>query len=399
MYRLIMILARTIFKALCSSGVKLGRPLEEVDDIGLHPNTRKKGESAGRKTALPRGRSRSDPRIAARTQIFMNILFTSVGRRVELLKAFRTAYRALELKGRIIALDCDLLAPALNLVDRPYVVPRVDSSDYIPALVDICAKEEVDVVFPLIDPDIQVLPRHRAQIEAVGARLAAVSVEAATICGDKWLTAEFFQRLGLATPCTWLPGQIDLATAAYPLFIKPRNGSAAKNAFKVRDARELAFFSSYVPHAVIQECLPGPEITSDLVSDLDSELLAVVSRRRIEVRAGEVAKGITVRDPRVIEACATIARALPAVGPITVQCMMKNDLPYFTEINARFGGGVPLGIASGVDSPRWLLARLARIDLKIPPLGSYRTGCYMTRFDDSFFISQAEYDHMASHHI
>jgi carbamoyl-phosphate synthase large subunit len=329
----------------------------------------------------------------------MNILFTSVGRRVELLKAFRTAYRSLQLKGRIIAIDADPLAPALRLVDRPYIVPRVYSAEYVPALIDICAKEEIDVVFPLIDPDIQVLPQHRAQIEAVGARLATVSVEAAKICDDKWRTAEFFQRLGLATPCTWLLGHIDPDSAAYPLFIKPRNGTAGKNCFKVRDARELAFFSSYVPDALIQECLPGPEITSDVVSDLNGELLAVVSRLRIETRTGEVAKGVTVRDPRVIEACVTIARALPAVGPITVQCLMKNDLPYFTEINARFGGGVPLGIASGVDSPRWLLARLAGLDLKIPPVGSYRTSCYLTRFDDSFFVSQAEYDQMASHRI
>jgi carbamoyl-phosphate synthase large subunit len=154
-----------------------------------------------------------------------------------------------------------------------------------------------------------------------------------------------------------------------------------------------------VPNAVIQEFLPGPEITNDLVCDLNSDVLAVVSRRRIEVRAGEVAKGITVRDPRVIEACVSIARALPAVGPITAQCIVKDGLPYFTEINARFGGGVSLGIASGADSPRWLLARLAGIDVKIPSLGSYLTGRYMTRFDDSFFVSQAEYEQMASHHI
>jgi carbamoyl-phosphate synthase large subunit len=329
----------------------------------------------------------------------MNVLFTSVGRRVELLKAFRTAYRSLQLEGCIIALDIDPLAPALRLADRSYIVPRLDSLDYIPTLVDICAKERADVVFPLIDPDVQVLSQHRAQIEAVGARLAVVSIEAAKICGDKLLTAEFFQQLGLATPRSWLPGQIDPATAAYPLFIKPRNGSAAKNAFKVRDARELAFFSGYVPNAVIQEFLPGPEITNDLVCDLNSDVLAVVSRRRIEVRAGEVAKGITVRDPRVIEACVSIARALPAVGPITAQCIVKDGLPYFTEINARFGGGVSLGIASGADSPRWLLARLAGIDVKIPSLGSYLTGRYMTRFDDSFFVSQAEYEQMASHHI
>jgi lipopolysaccharide/colanic/teichoic acid biosynthesis glycosyltransferase len=38
----VKILARTIINVLCSSGVKLEQPLEEVDDVGLHPDTRKK---------------------------------------------------------------------------------------------------------------------------------------------------------------------------------------------------------------------------------------------------------------------------------------------------------------------------------------------------------------------
>jgi hypothetical protein len=125
----------------------------------------------------------------------MNVLFTSVGRRVELLKAFRTAYRSLQLEGCIIALDIDPLAPALRLADRSYIVPRLDSLDYIPTLVDICAKERADVVFPLIDPDVQVLSQHRAQIEAVGARLAVVSIEAAKTC-DAALVAAGTDRPG-----------------------------------------------------------------------------------------------------------------------------------------------------------------------------------------------------------
>jgi lipopolysaccharide/colanic/teichoic acid biosynthesis glycosyltransferase len=38
----VKILARTIINVLRSSGVKLEQPLEEVDDVGLHPETRKK---------------------------------------------------------------------------------------------------------------------------------------------------------------------------------------------------------------------------------------------------------------------------------------------------------------------------------------------------------------------
>ena len=64
-----------------------------------------------------------------------------------------------------------------------------------------------------------------------------------------------------------------------------------------------------VPEPVVQEHLPGPEITSDVLCLEDGQPDAVVSRRRLEVRSGEVAKGVTVHDPEVVRQCARIAEA------------------------------------------------------------------------------------------
>jgi len=327
----------------------------------------------------------------------INCLFCSVGRRVELVRAFRHAYEALDVDGRIVATDIDPLAPALQVVDVPYIVPRITDPAYIPTLVEICRQERIDLVFPLIDPDIPILAAHREEIETTGAKVAVVSAEAAEITADKWRTTAFFRSLGLPTPQSWLPEQVPINDLAFPVFIKPRRGSGAKSAFKVHNADELRFFMNYVPDPIIQEYLPGPEITNDVVCDLKGEVLGVASRQRIEVRWGEVAKGVTIRDQTIIDACVGIAQALPAIGPITVQCIMKDDVPHFTEINARMGGGLPLAIAAGVDAPRWLLARAADVDLDIPPLGTYQTGLYMTRFDDSFFLGGEQREQMASH--
>jgi carbamoyl-phosphate synthase large subunit len=328
-----------------------------------------------------------------------NVLFTSVGRRVELLRAFRSAYHALQLPGRIVAVDIDPLASALREAGCPYIVPRLMDSDYIPTLIKICRHERINLIFPLIDPDISVLAMNRQVFQTAGAHPAVVSPEAADIAADKWKTSQFFNRLGLSTPRSWLPGNVTFGNLEYPVFIKPRRGSAAQYTFKVRNDRELTFFVDYVPDPIIQEFLSGPEITNDVICGLDGEVLSIISRQRIEVRWGEVAKGVTVYDPAIIEACVKIAKALPAVGPITVQCMMKEGVPHFTEINARLGGGIPLGIAAGVDSPKYLLAKAAGLSVPIPPLGSYKTGLYITRFDDSLFLNEIEYEKMASRHI
>jgi carbamoyl-phosphate synthase large subunit len=329
----------------------------------------------------------------------VNVLFTSAGRRVELLSLFRTAYRSLNLEGHIVAVDIDPLAPALQSADRIYIVPRLDDQTYVPALVEICQREAVKLVLPLIDPDIPVLARARRELESVGARALVVSPEAANTAADKWETFKFFQELGLPTPKSWLAEDPTLSAAQFPLFVKPRCGSAGKNAFKVKDREELNFFLRYVPNPIVQEFIDGDEITSDVVCDLRGEVMAVVSRRRLEVRWGEVAKGVTVHNPQITGACVCIARALRAVGPLTVQCMVKAGELCFTEINARVGGGAPLGVFAGANWPRWLLAQAAGLDEPVPPATPYKVGLYISRFDDSVFLTEAQCEEMASHRV
>ena len=329
----------------------------------------------------------------------VNTLFTSAGRRVELLRSFRRVYATLGVSGVIVATDIDPLAPAFSEADRTYIVPPVTDGGYVVALASICKREGIGLVFPLIDPDIPVLAAHRAELEEHGARVMVVSKEAADATGDKWLTADLFTRLGIPSPRCWLPDDARSADLAFPVFLKPRFGSAGKGTFVARDRRELDFFLDYVDNPLVQELLTGPEVTSDVVCDQDGTVLSVVSRQRIEVRSGEVSKGKTVRNQEIAEHCVRVAGALEARGPITVQCFMESTGPSFTEVNCRFGGGAPLGIAAGADSPLWLVAQAAGLPIEVPPIGSYQEGLYISRFDDSIFLDEAERARIARSNI
>jgi carbamoyl-phosphate synthase large subunit len=316
----------------------------------------------------------------------MNVMFTSVGRRVELVRAFRDAYSALGLAGNIIGTDIDRLAPAFNIVDRPYLVPRTDTPEFVGAILDICQKEKVDLVFPLTDHDIPVLAAYKQPIRAAGAAPVVIDPEPAAITGDKLRTNRFFASLGLPVGRCWEPEQALAGEVDYPLFLKPRQGSASQHTHRIADADELAFYLPRVPNPLLQEYLSGAEVTNDVICSLQGEVLAVVSRQRIEVRWGEVQKGVTIHDPAIQEGCLAVARGLNAVGPITVQCIVVNGRPHFTEVNARYGGGCPLGVAAGANSPLWLLAEAAGIAVDIPPLGTYREGLFLSRYDTSMFI-------------
>lgn len=77
----------------------------------------------------------------------MKILFTSVGRRVELMQAFRKAADELKSSGElkddltIIGADITDTAPALYFCDETRIVPRIKDKSYIPVLLEICQEE------------------------------------------------------------------------------------------------------------------------------------------------------------------------------------------------------------------------------------------------------------------
>ena len=115
----------------------------------------------------------------------MNLLFTSVGRRVELLRAFRRAYDELELRGEIVAVDIDPLAPALQEADRWHLIPRLGDEDYIPTLLEICRSDAIDLLIPLVDRDMPLLVKNRTAIEAMGTRPLIPTAKSATIVADE----------------------------------------------------------------------------------------------------------------------------------------------------------------------------------------------------------------------
>ena len=61
----------------------------------------------------------------------VNILFTSIGRRVELINHWKKAYADLGLNGQIFGTDIDPLAAASNFVDSFHIVPPSRHKDFI----------------------------------------------------------------------------------------------------------------------------------------------------------------------------------------------------------------------------------------------------------------------------
>jgi len=314
----------------------------------------------------------------------LNVLITCAGRRASLLRSFQVAAHPLGL--RVLAADCDPLAPACLLADRAFPVPKVDDPAYLAALLAIARAQEVDLIVPTNDHELPGLADHEDLFREAGIRLALSTTGFVGLCMDKWELGERLRAEGIQVPVSWLPGQT-VPPLPERLFVKPRDGSASLDSYPCR-LEDLEPLLTLVPRPLIQEFLEGPEITVDALMDWEGRLVHYVPRERIRTLAGESIQSVTLDRPDLdpwIERTLAVCSRLGARGPLNIQAFLTRSGPVLTEINPRFGGGFPLTRAAGGDYPAWLLA-LARGEAVPSHLGQYRRGLYMTRFYVELFL-------------
>ena len=310
----------------------------------------------------------------------MKILFTSVGRRVELIQAFKSAAERLHIDLGVYGADCSALAPALLFCDHTVLTPLIKSGEYIEFLKKYCLENKIDALIPTIDTDLQVLSENKVYFEKT--RVIVSDYDKIALCRDKRLTSEFFTSVGLQTPIC-CDDYINYS-GPYPAFIKPKDGSSSVNAYKISNENELYEISNRVPDCIVQPFISGKEYTVDIFCDFESRPIYITPRERLAVRAGEVLKTMIFQDDRIIEEIQQLCRVFKPIGQITVQLIREKNtgVDYYIEINPRFGGGAPLSIKAGADSAEALLRLLQNEELTYVAYAA-EDGAIYSRFDQS----------------
>lgn len=317
----------------------------------------------------------------------LRILFTSAGRRVELLRCFRAAAEALGISLGIIATDVSPgLSAACHEADEALRTPNSIDPDFGKSVLDICRRGGVCLVVPTIDHDLLPLSRMRASFDEVGTELAVSSPAVVEIARDKLKSAEFLTAHGIRAPATARLGEAVETRWAWPVLAKPQHGSASRAIQRIDCAERLRELRADEPF-VIQEMLKAPEFTVNMFFDRTGKLISAVPHERLQVRAGEVEKGITRRRADLIEIARKMASALPGPrGALCFQAMTAADgAPSVIEINTRFGGGYPLADRAGAPFARWLLEEA--LGRTVTASDDWKEGVLMLRYDAAVFLS------------
>ncbi len=238
---------------------------------------------------------------------------------------------------------------------------------------------------PTVDTELLPLARRRAEFAAAGTTLVLASrgdARPPASTSGRWPSAA-------ATTCAFpatvvVDDDFDPAAVALPVIVKPRAGSGSRGIRLVERRAELEALERDGT-LLVQENLPGPEYSLDVLARADGQVVAVVPRARLKVDSGIAVTGRTLHD----EGLETFAREVATlIGLTTVaNVQVKDDTsgePALLEVNARFPGTMPLTIGAGVDMPRLAIGEALGTPIPDGPL-PFEDIAMVRFFQEEFF--------------
>ena len=314
-----------------------------------------------------------------------NVLILSVGRRVELVEAFKVELKARLPESSVFAVDMKPgLSSACKIADACFTVPAATAPDYADNLLNLCLELKVGLVIPTIDTELMVLAMEVDRFAAYGIHVIVSEIALIQASMDKRITALLFDEIGMNSPEIYSSESIN-----FPCFAKPYNGSCSIGALTVHSkdqlTKEMVADESLMFMQLIDNSFT--EFTVDAYYDRQGKLRCFVPRQRIEVRAGEISKGVTRKHFVYDYLHSFLPLIKGARGCITLQLFacFKEKRFYAIEINPRFGGGYPLSYSAGANYPGWLIDEYL-LRKAIPFFDKWEVDLLMLRYDAKVLI-------------
>lgn len=316
----------------------------------------------------------------------LNILITSAGQRVALVKDFQETLKKFFPDGKVYTTDMNpKLAPAAYVSDGCFDVPRCTSEDYIESLLTICLGNGIGLIVPTIDTELAILSANKEIFAKQGITVSVSDYDFVMMCRDKRNTGEFFEKHGIR-----VPKAIDKYHPTFPLFAKPYDGSLSTNLHYIKNAEEMTEEILNDPKLLFMEYIDKnvyKEYTIDMYYGRDHKVKCIVPRERIKIRAGEINKGLTEKEPLTSYLYERLEEIDGCIGCICIQVFLNpatGDVVGI-EINPRFGGGYPQTYAAGGNYAEYLI-REYFLGEDLQYKNDWKDHLLMLRYDDAVYV-------------
>jgi len=306
----------------------------------------------------------------------VNILVSSVSRKVPLLEALREPLVETRSGGLLWGADADAECVGRYFVDRFWEMPRLATSGASEQLLRFCSEQEISLVVPTRDGELPLFATLRDDLAEGGTYVPIGTPEAVGLCLDKLRFHEHCRAQGIPTvPTATTLDEFD----GDKFVVKERRGAGSRKLAIGFDRRAAAAFGQQLDEPIFQPAVSGVEHSVDVYVNRDGRVVDAAPRVRIRVHDGESTVTETVEHPELSAAAVRFAESVPLRGHLVLQAIARGPAVTLLECNPRVGGASTLSFRAGLDFPRWAI-REALGETVEPQLGQYRRGIRLVRY-------------------
>lgn len=240
-------------------------------------------------------------------------------------------------------------------VNTFYQAPYATSeSDYIAFIHRVCKEEQISVVLPSTDVEVDVLNRNREWFEQNGVMLCISSADTLSLCRDKRNTQRFIQEhvAQIRTIQTREASGFSCPPESYPVVCKPLDGRSSQGLHYIRSEEEWKSFlkTETIDRYIVQPYIAGSVVTVDVIRDCYDHCVAVPRKELLRTLNGAGTSVYVFHDEKLEANCTVLASKLGILGCVNFEFILDDEGTYhFIECNPRFSGGVEFSCIVGYD--------------------------------------------------
>ena len=257
----------------------------------------------------------------------------------------------------------------------------------------ICKLEKIDAILSLIDSELSILANNSKYFDEIGVKVLVSDFDTTELCFDKMAMFEFLEENNFRcakTYCDLDKFKIDmeLEKVKFPVFVKPRTGSASLGINKVTNMKHLELLLELGEDLIIQEFLHGQEYGVDVYTDfISKDIISIFAKKKVRMRSGETDKAVSFKDEKLFDLIHEFVKKLGTVGTVDIDVFEVDGEYYISEVNPRFGGGHLIAYECGDNYPLYIKNNLHGIVNK-SGIGMYEEGVFMIKHDTLSMIKE-----------
>jgi len=290
--------------------------------------------------------------------------------------------KSLRLNGerdiKIIGVDASIdTSVGVGMVDAMYQIPQAKDKNFVSEILNICKKEKVDVIIPLVTMELFIFSKSKKIFEDNNIKIQVSEFEQLNIANDKYNLMKFCKKNNVPYPEFYIVQSIEefkekSKLLGYPdkkICFKPPVSNGLRGFRIINDSADkmdslmnekpnnvyigydeflqIAKDADSFPNLLLMEFLPGDEYSVDVMVD-NGKCHAVIPRSRDKIKMGISFVGTTVKNKEIIEYSKKLVESLKLNGNIGLQFKRDfNGVPKIIESNPRVQGTIVLCTASG----------------------------------------------------